>query len=55
MMSSAVNYLQELDAEKYAGIPYVTPVLIQHNGNPETSTVLAIGESAIFNYLKGLQ
>lgn len=55
MMSSAVNYLKELDPEKYSDIPYVTPVLIQHNGNPTTSTVLAIGESAIFNYLKGLQ
>lgn len=55
MMSSAVNYLKELDPEKYSDIPYVTPVLIQHTGNLETSNVLAMGESAIFNYLKGLQ
>lgn len=55
MMKAGIDFLKNVDPEKYEDIPYVTPILIEHDGFPENSNILAVGESAIFNFLENLQ
>lgn len=54
MMSAPIKYMENLDREKYEGIPFVTPVLIEYKGTDTEANVLAIGESSIFTYIKDL-
>lgn len=55
LMDVAVKYMENLDPDRYKGIPQVTPVLVERNSDFSEVNTLAVGEMGILEYLNTLQ
>lgn len=55
LMSAAVSYMEQLDPDRYKGIPQVTPVLVERNADLSEIYTVAVGEMGILEYLNTLQ